>query len=480
MLRGTAIPVLILMGVCLSAQEPQPAGGTLKVSSAEVSLVSNEANSVKVSVEKGDPVTYTVSDKPAWLNVSSGNNFTTPDTLYFQIASSNCGSCTAALTLHPAGGGADVPVTVRFRHADGPLQTQLAINPTAVNLSSSEARSITVNAFQGAHIGYTVTNAPSWLTVNSTNHFTTPDSLSFQLTNSNCGTCSATVGLLPNGATAATSVAVTYNVNAGSSYRVSTNRVTLSYPGGVGGACGPGFLSSCNVGLTAANPEIKTYSARFNHGPGPSWLSIDYLGETANAVQLARGLALSVNAIAASSLATGTYSGQLVVYNPANQNDVQFINVELLMNPGSLTVSPATGSGSSETFTVQFPHPAGWQMLATVKLLMAAGPDQRDGCELTYEVGSKVLHLADDEGKPGGVNGRCAVRLISAEGAANLLTLKVNLSFAAGFAGAKNIYLAIQDRNQNGSGWQASGTWTVLPPGPPRKRPAPARPPSKK
>ncbi|HEY2015458.1 MAG TPA: hypothetical protein VGH38_18260, partial [Bryobacteraceae bacterium] len=159
----------------------------LKVNSPTVLLVSSEAKSVTVEASKEGPVAYTVADKPAWLNTSSAHNYTTPDTLYFQLASSRCGTCSATLTLHPTGGGEPVSVTVTFHPDDVPVQTQFALNPSSVNLNNSEARSISVTAFKNARLEYSVAKLPPWLTVTSANHYTTPDTLSFQIASSNCG-----------------------------------------------------------------------------------------------------------------------------------------------------------------------------------------------------------------------------------------------------------------------------------------------------
>ena len=47
-------------------------------------------------------------------------------------------------------------------------------------------------------------------------------------------------------------------------------------------------------------------------------------------------------------------------------------------------------------------------------------------------------------------------------GTANTLTLQLNMSFTAGFAGNQIIYAAARDfLDVNSSGWQALGSWTV-------------------
>jgi hypothetical protein len=482
--NGTLVVLATFLAV------PGLAQTSLNVSSPMVLLNSGEARSVTVSASKGGPLAYTVADKPSWLNTSSANNYTAPDTLYFQIANSLCGTCSATMTLLPAGGGEATPVTVKFSPDTGPLQTQLAVSPPSVNLNNTQARSITVSAFRNSAVSYAVTGAPSWLTVTSANNYTTPDRLSFQLANSICGTCTATIGLRSASGSAATSVAVTYNVSAGSSYRAAASHVTLTYPAGAGGLCGSGFMSSCTVGVTANVASVKQYSARINPGAGDNWLLMNNAVGFVNGAPLANGLNLAVNANAAGSLPTGAYSGQVVIYNPADQSDLLLVNVSLLVNPGSITISPTSGMGSSQTFTMQFPHPGGWQRLSVLNVLIGNSLEARHACYLAYEVPIATLHLTDDDAKiqgtarsltadrPGpAANSQCGVRLLSAKGEGNTLTLTLNLSFSSGFAGKKTIYLADQDQDHNNTGWLATGTWEVRPAPAPRKG-TPARKPA--
>jgi hypothetical protein len=134
---------------------------------------------------------------------------------------------------------------------------------------------------------------------------------------------------------------------------------------------------------------------------------------------------------------------------------------------------------------MQFPHPAGWQHLSVVTLPLNDSLEARRACYLAYVAPSRTLLLLDDGGnepgpdgsvelgKPGVIkNGQCAARLISAAGDGDTLTLAVNVTFTAGFAGKKNLFMASRDA-QNNTGWQAMGSWEV------RAAPAVRRPPAK-
>src|SRR5262249_17805730 len=49
----------------------------------------------------------------------------------------------------------------------------------------------------------------------------------------------------------------------------------------------------------------------------------------------------------------------------------------------------------------------------------------------------------------------------SSSGSGNTLTVNVSVTFAAGFAGQKNVYLSAGNIAGQNSGWQNLGTWTV-------------------
>lgn len=444
---------------------------SLTVSSPAVLLSTSEARPVRVGTSKGGSVAYKVEDLPAWLTTTSTHNYTTPDTLYFQLASSVCGVCTATVKLLPEGGEAII-LTVRYSPGSSSPQTQLIVSSSSVNLSNTQARQVMVSVVTGASVAYTVSPAPDWLVVTSTHHFSTPDTLYFQLASTTCGDCKATLTLLPAGARAGTPVTVAYDLNAGSSFRTVASHVTLAYPAAAGGACGAGFVSGCNVGISSMNPSVKTFGARVNH-VSDTWILMNNATVSITKVPLADGLNLAVNPALVESMAQGAYSGQVEVYNPANQSDLMLIDVSLLVKPGSMTISPASGAGSSQTFTIGIPHPGGWQNLRVVNLLINSTLDGQQACYAAYELATSNLLLLDDQGKDyqSGANSQCGMRLLSAKGDGNTLTLAVNVSFRAAFAGKKNIYLAERDNAQNNSGWQALGTWEVRPPPvPPRKK----------
>src|SRR5260370_33857904 len=110
----------------------------------------------------------------------------------------------------------------------------------------------------------------------------------------------------------------------------------------------------CTAGESTTNHALVTYSAKITYAQGGNWLTINNLGGLEAGAPLSNGLNLSVNSSVAGTLATGAYSGQVMVYNPANQADLMMVNVSLLVHPGRSSISPASGSGNSQTFTLTF------------------------------------------------------------------------------------------------------------------------------
>jgi hypothetical protein len=105
--------------------------------------------------------------------------------------------------------------------------------------------------------------------------------------------------------------------------------------------------------------------------------------------------------------------------------------------------------------------------------------DGRQACYLAYVASSNTLVLVNDAGAAAGPyagsmvlsgsngsvqNGQCSV---SGAGstvayAAGAMTLTLNITFQAKFAGNRVVYVAGRDiADGNNTDWQAVGTWTV-------------------
>jgi hypothetical protein len=95
-----------------------------------------------------------------------------------------------------------------------------------------------------------------------------------------------------------------------------------------------------------------------------------------------------------------------------------------------------------------------------------------NACYFYYSRASNALYLANDAGAWQGpvtvgsagtlANSQCSVNAggssVSASG--TTLTLNLAISFEAGFAGAKGIFMEVQNATVD-SGWSQLGNWTV-------------------
>jgi uncharacterized protein YfiM (DUF2279 family) len=140
--------------------------------------------------------------------------------------------------------------------------------------------------------------------------------------------------------------------------------------------------------------------------------------------------------------------------------------------PAPVSVTPSSGSGSSQTFSFVSSSPRGYAALSTILVVVNSALAGAGGCYFLYYPASNLLYLANDAGtawagsvtlgQSGSVqNSQCAVNpaASSTSGSSNNLTLNVALTFQPAFSGAKNIYMDAYDGTD--SGWQLKGAWTV-------------------
>jgi len=151
--------------------------------------------------------------------------------------------------------------------------------------------------------------------------------------------------------------------------------------------------------------------------------------------------------------------------------------------PAALSALPSAGSTASQVFTFVFAHPAGWQTLSLLNVLVNSSLDGRHACYLAFvpsgagvPSGSGSLLLVDDSGDAGGPyqslavpgsgtvsNSQCSISgagsTVSAGG--NYLWLTLTIAFSQSFSGNKVIYSAAGDSSGNNTGWQALGVRQV-------------------
>jgi hypothetical protein len=140
--------------------------------------------------------------------------------------------------------------------------------------------------------------------------------------------------------------------------------------------------------------------------------------------------------------------------------------------PAPVSVTPNSSSGSSQTFAFTFTDPNGATDIVSTQMDINAQLSATNACYFYYSRASNALYLASDAGAWQGpvtigsagtlANSQCSVNAgtSSMSVSGNTLTLNLAVSFEAGFAGAKNIYMEVQNATQDSS-WSPHGAWTV-------------------
>ena len=141
--------------------------------------------------------------------------------------------------------------------------------------------------------------------------------------------------------------------------------------------------------------------------------------------------------------------------------------------PAFVSVTPASGSGTTQAFAFVFSDPNGYQAISSAQILINSLMTVSGGCYLFYYQPANSLYLTNDAGTAWqapvtlGQNGtlqnsQCSVNASGSysSGSGNNLTLNLSLTFKPGFSGGQFIYAEVYDGMQD-SGWQQKGTWTV-------------------
>lgn len=142
--------------------------------------------------------------------------------------------------------------------------------------------------------------------------------------------------------------------------------------------------------------------------------------------------------------------------------------------PEAVSVTPASGSGTSQTFAFLFRDPNGWQQMRWSYVLIAPGLMQENSCYVHYNQAENTLRLRNDAGTswlgpvaPGAQalleNSQCTINAAasSVSGSGTDMVLQLAISFKAGYRGSKYIYMTVVDTAGASSGWQQRGQWTV-------------------
>ncbi|MGA2194319.1 MAG: SBBP repeat-containing protein [Bryobacteraceae bacterium] len=137
----------------------------------------------------------------------------------------------------------------------------------------------------------------------------------------------------------------------------------------------------------------------------------------------------------------------------------------------SVSLTPNSGTGSTQTFSMQFSDSAGATDLTSVSALVSFSLSGVGGCEVDYNRALNTLSLLTDSGgqpfmsiSPGSGSQQNSQCLVNGAGSSvsisgNTLTLQLSITFFTAFAGAKNVYTeAISPAGT--APWQQMGVWS--------------------
>lgn len=141
--------------------------------------------------------------------------------------------------------------------------------------------------------------------------------------------------------------------------------------------------------------------------------------------------------------------------------------------PVPVSVTPNSGSGAVQTFTIKLSHPGGYKQLSDVRLLINAKMTGVQACYIYYTPMSNSFLLVNDAGNStvaselkSGVsieNSQCAVltKGASATGEGNDLSVTIPVQFKPAFVGPKKLFLYAVASSGETSGLALEGEYTA-------------------
>ena len=145
--------------------------------------------------------------------------------------------------------------------------------------------------------------------------------------------------------------------------------------------------------------------------------------------------------------------------------------------PSVVSLTPASGSGNSVTFTATYTDTAGAASLTSVGLLLNTTSSTSYACYITYNPAANNFALANDDATtgsqtvtPGGgsqQNNQCRLDGVGSTGSISggNLTVTYAITFVPGYGGNKSTYLSATDATSS-TGWVSRGSWTATIPPP--------------
>jgi YVTN family beta-propeller protein len=228
--------------------------------------------------------------------------------------------------------------------------------------------------------------------------------------------------------------------------------------------------------MNAANQPVPGVAVTFSLPASGS--SATFSGLTsATAITGSNGRAVSPLPVA--NLVLGNYAALASAPGAAALASFTLANVNTMGPPTVVSLSPASGTGLTQTFSMAYADPKGEFDLSAVLAVFNTSVKLSGACAVVYVPGANQMYLYNDAGTmlsmgitPGSSgsvsNSQC---ILAGAGSSvgtslNSVTLNAALTFTGTFTGVKNVYLYANGKTSN-SGWLQKGTWTPSSAGPP-------------
>ncbi len=275
-----------------------------------------------------------------------------------------------------------------------------------------------------------------------------------------------------------TGTAIVFSTLLGGSGSDSGTAIAIGASGAVWVA---GYTSSVNFPATVSPGFTGYYDGFITElsSDGTSLPFASYLGGSGDDRCLAMALSGSIGPIIVGMTGSVDFPATAGVVRSSSPTPYNAFVSRVNLNPFAVSVAPLSGSGSKATFAFTFSDPAGAFDISMVQMLFNGIFSGAPACYVTVFPAAGTIYMFNDNGtallgpvtvsSAGTVqNSQCTVNAsgsnITAFG--NTLTVGLNVSFPAGFAGAKNVYGYAQTYAGLNSGWQTLGSWSALPPVP--------------
>jgi trimeric autotransporter adhesin len=141
--------------------------------------------------------------------------------------------------------------------------------------------------------------------------------------------------------------------------------------------------------------------------------------------------------------------------------------------PQAVSVSPSSGSGSSQTFSFVYSDAQGASDISVAQVIINGTLTYANGCYIWTSPAAGSIWLYNDAtsswmgpstlGTAGTLqNNQCMVNVGASSRTlvGNVYTLNLAITFQSGFVGTKGLYGYASSAGGLNSGWQALGNWT--------------------